>query len=118
MASRDSRRLLGARRVAREAGARLPEMCEIIEQLKEAGLVETNGGGSIAWCRDPAKVSLYNIARAVGERFQVRCARQDDEGASSFCKECPLRGLSKSVRSEVVGLFKTRKLSELLPMRA
>ena len=116
LAARRAHRSVPAKRVARETGAPVVEMCAIIEQLKDAGLVEDDGNGSVIWRRDPAEVTLYDIAKAVGERFQLRCYARGN--GARLCKECPMKGLSRSLKSEVVDLFKARSLGDLVASRA
>ena len=115
LAARRARRFVPAKRVARETGAPVVAMCAIIEQLKDAGLVEDNGNGSVTWRRNPAEVTLYDIAMAVGERFHLRCHARDN--GARLCRECPVKGLVRSLESEVVGLFKARSLGDLVAAR-
>ncbi len=115
LASR-KRREVGAARVAREVGTAKASLSNVLNDLKRAGLIRWDGNGSAAWGRRrPADVSLYDIAAAVGERFRVRCHMKGSDASAGLCRRCPIKCLSKPLRSEVVQLFKARRLSDLMP---
>lgn len=114
LASRRSRRLTPVSGLADEMGAPPCELSSVLKGLVNAGLVRSDGNGSVAWWRDPAGVSLYDIVSAVGERFRLCCCLKGEVASSGLCRQCPMKGLSKSLRSEVVDLLKARRLSELL----
>ena len=120
LASERDGRALGARELARRTAAPLGEVCAVAGLLKEAGLVEANGraDGSFRWSRDPSLVSLYEIASAVGESFDVLCSPEANGGGNGLCRGCPMARLVSSLRSEVIGLFKAKKLDELIAASA
>lgn len=104
--------------IAAQTGAPVGELKAVFEQLRRAGLVEANGNGTVSWRRDPAEVSLYEIAAAVGERFGVCCSAKDAQAPAAKCSACVLNAATDDMKAQVVGLFKSRKLDHLLPGRA
>ena len=115
LASRRRRRQIAGARVAKEVGAAEAKMCRVLDDLKRAGLLTSDGNGSVAWGdRRPSDVSLYDIAVAVGEKFRVHCRLKDTSGGVDVCRQCPMKCFSTPLRSEVVGLFKGRRLSDLM----
>lgn len=118
LAKHAERRLVSTETLAAESGAPAAKMDAVFNQLQKAGLLRSNGNGSVAWRRDPDTVSLHDIAAAVGERFQFFCSMRGEAPLTGLCKQCPMKCLSRSLKSEVVDLFKARRLSDLSPAQA
>jgi DNA-binding IscR family transcriptional regulator len=106
--------------MAHQTGASLGDASRVLDALKEAGLVEPDAthSGAFRWRRDPAGVSLYEIAEAVGERFQLCCWGKAEGFTGDRCADCPLECVCLRLKSEVIDLFRLRKLDELLPAHA
>jgi DNA-binding IscR family transcriptional regulator len=101
--------------VAERIGADLTETREVLTRLEQAGLVEVDASDPAAYrlCRGARDLSLFEIARAVDEPFEV--CRFEGNGAAD---DRPLASVFGQLNEEVIGLFKTRRLSELLARQA
>ena len=120
LASQRNGHVLGAKEVANTTHTPLRRIRGVLEDLKKAGLVEADkrGPGSFRWRGDPRRVSLYEIAAAVGERFDVSCSAKRDHACGSSCSRCPLNAASGRMKSDVIGMFRSKKLRDLLQARA
>jgi DNA-binding IscR family transcriptional regulator len=106
--------------LARRTGAPPDEVRAVGELLQKAGLAEASAGGngSLTWRRDAATVSLYEIAQAVGEPFEVCGLRKDGASSRAAHGDCALEAFLAGLKTEVIDLFKARKLSKLVAGRA
>ena len=120
LASERNRRGVPASELAGKTGAVVGDLRAVLEELASAGFVEPNvkGAGCYRWRRDPARVSLYEIACAVGERFDAHCTCGLGAASPRRCKGCPFRAARRELQAEVIELFKAKKLDELIPVPA
>lgn len=120
LASEDNGHDVEASELAQRTAAPLREVRAVATLLRKAGLVQSNGRGmaSLSWGRDPARVSLYDIAAAVGERFEVSQSCNHHRRSAVPRDRYPLDAFLMDLRSEVIDLFKARKLNELVPPKA
>ena len=111
---------LEAAAVAKRGGADVGEMRGVLGSLATAGLVEACGSDSSSFrlSRGPQSVSLYDIAEAVGESFDVCCLLNGHSEDGDACSGCPLASLCADTRGEVVALLKGRTVGDLLVARA
>jgi Rrf2 family protein len=103
-------------RLAATAGAEVAEMRSVVSNLERAGLIESaggNGSAALRLRRKPGSVSLYDVASAVGEDFEVcRCA--EHRGAARHtCVDCALEDVSRHLKADVIALFKSRTVGQL-----
>jgi DNA-binding IscR family transcriptional regulator len=103
-----------ARSVAATTGGGVSETCQVLDRLERAGLVKVgrNGAAGFAMTRAPERVSLYEVARAVGETFACCLECREPDGAE--CANCPLSGVCAELRDDVITLFKQRTIGDLL----
>jgi DNA-binding IscR family transcriptional regulator len=114
LASQKGRRHTSVQELAEVTGAPLRELRTVTRLLQEAGLVERNGSASaFRWRRDPSRVSLYQVAAAVGERFGSSPARK--RGSAARQGEDPVSRFLSDLDAQVAALFRARKLQGLLP---
>lgn len=109
-----------AQTVAEETGRPVGEVCTVLRRLQDAGLVKPgrNGAAGFRLTRSPDRVSLYDIAAAVGEPFEFCCYLERGRAGSTECAACLLAHVCKQVREDVIGLLKARTVSDLLTAKA
>lgn len=107
-------------RVAQEAGGDIREVWAVLGRLRKAGLLRAgrNGFAPYRLTRSPDQVTLYDIAAAVGEPFECCCCLEQGAAGRRPCGLCLLDAVCKQVREDVITLFKTRTVSDLLAARA
>lgn len=87
---------------------------QIISSFVRAGIIKGSRGkgGGYQLVKDPAEISIYDVALAVGEDFSfVGCVREQD-----YCENqhnCQANLLWRDVSESVVSVFKTKTLSRL-----
>ena len=120
LASEKNGRGVPASELAGKTGAVVGDLRAVLDGLAGAGFVEPNvkGAGCYRWRRDPARVSLYEIACAVGERFDAHCTCGLGAASARRCKGCPFKAARRELQAEVIDLFKTKKLNQLIPVPA
>ena len=117
LASEKNGKGVPASELAGKTGAVVGDLRAVLDELAGAGFVEPNvkGTGGYRWRRDPARVSLYEIASAVGERFDAHCTCELGADSPRRCNGCPFKAARRELQAEVIDLFKARKLNELIP---
>ncbi len=108
----NSKELIPISQVSREEGISNKYLEQIISSFVRAGLIKGNRGkgGGYQLVKDPAQISIYDVALAVGEDFSfVGCVRAED-----YCenqKNCSANVLWQDVSESVIEVFKTKTLA-------
>ena len=94
--------------------------CTVLAQLHQAGLVEpgSNRSSNFRLARSPEAITLFDIASAVGEPFELCVCLAASGGQDRECSLCPLEHVSRSLQADVVALLKTRTLADVIPITA
>ena len=116
LASAGRDRPLEAAAVAEEAGAGVGQMQEALASLVRAGLVEADGDGSgpFRLSRTPGKISFYEIAEAVGERFHVFWCLNGRGLDTKSCRDCVFGRVCSEVKGDVVSVLRSRTVGDLV----
>jgi DNA-binding IscR family transcriptional regulator len=116
LASAIGGRAMRAEAVAKKTGSDPGEMSGVLSRLEAAGIVERDGSGPGTYrlSRQPDALSLLDVAEAVGEPFDV-CRFLGDNGHPA---PCLLEAVSRQVRADVVDLFRSRTVGQLMAARA
>jgi len=123
LASHQNGRHMPVDKLARKTRAPIGEVQFVAELLRRAGLVEKDArplAGSrcpvaaFRWQRNPSKVSLFDIAAAAGEPFRVCGVRQSRSGPRASDRHAVLDRVLDGLNTEIVRIFKRRKLGEFL----
>ena len=109
-----------AQTVAAQTGSGVGEICDVLSSLQQAGLVRasTNGSPGFRLTRSPSRVSLYDIAEAVGEPFDICTCFERRRQASKACAGCPLEPVFRALRADLIDWFKTKTIGDLTTLRA
>jgi len=86
------------------------EVRDLLHDLNEAGIVALADSGSLALNRDPAELSLYEIALAVGESFQRQCKVSQHHNWD----HCPMDEVAQQLERDIREFFSRKTLSALL----
>lgn len=107
-------RSLTASAVAGQAGADTGEMGDVLARLERAGLVERDPStDQYRLRRRAASVSLYEVAAAMGESFELCHLLLGTASGRSTRLESALESVSNHVKADVIALFKSRTVGEL-----
>jgi membrane protein len=97
--------------LAHELGGPESDLVPLVRDLRQAGLVAAGAGGVFSLTRNPATISLYAVARAIGESTARAVPRGNDAVATSLH-----RIFAKAAREERAVLQGT-SLSDLATAR-
>lgn len=91
--------------------------CALHEKLQAAGLVErdAHGSGSFRLARSPEAITLFDISSAVGEPFELCTCLGPERARTDECSACPLDGVSRILRHDVIAFLRSRTLADVTP---
>jgi len=120
LASLRNKEGMEAKAVAEEVGCDLQKMASVLSCLERAGLVEQDQGasGSFRLRRGPHSVSLYDVAEAVGEDFDVCSFLRNGKLDERVLKLSGLDALANRLREKTIALLKSRTIGQLTVARA
>ena len=110
---------MAAAAVAERAGSDPDYTHQALLRLERAGLVEADAAqpGSFHLSRPPSEVSLLDVAQAMGEPFRVHCCLNGRAVGDASCEGCSLRPVCMELRGDVVSLFRSRSIGDLVGTR-
>jgi Rrf2 family transcriptional regulator, iron-sulfur cluster assembly transcription factor len=110
---------IGIRQISSELDLPMPFLAKILQQLARHKILHStkgpNGGFSIL--KDPRKVTLYDIVEIIdGKELFTNCIVHDDTcaGVKKSKKPCPVHEDYAKIRSDLINLFKTRTIGDLV----
>jgi Rrf2 family protein len=110
---------IGIRQISSDLDLPMPFLAKILQQLAKQKILRSvkgpNGGFSVH--KNPEKITLYEIVEIIdGKELFTSCVIHNDTcaGIKKNRKPCPVHEDYSKIRAELIKLFKTRTIADLV----
>lgn len=109
----------GIRQISKDLDLPTPFLAKILQQLAKQKILSSLKGphGGFSLLKDPSTITLYDIIKIIdGDDIFTQCIIHD--GSCTFVEKtnrpCPVHEDYSKVRSGLIKLFRTKKISDLV----
>lgn len=109
----------GIKQISNDLGLPTPFLGKILQQLAKQKILKSMKGphGGFSMATDPKRITLYDIVVAIdGEDTFTDCLMHDGpcRSVSKDKKSCPVHDDYAKIRSELISLFRSRTVYDLV----
>lgn len=110
---------IGLKQISSDLDLPMPFLAKILQQLAKHRLLRSTKGpnGGFSLLKDPEKITLYEIVEIIdGKELFTNCIIHDSTCASvrKNKKPCPVHEDYSKIRSELITLFRSRSVAQLV----
>jgi len=110
---------IGIKQISADLGLPTPFLAKILQQLAKNKIISSTKGpnGGFSFLKKPESVTLFDIVRIIdGEDIFRNCIIHDGtcSDVRKSKKSCPVHDDYSKVRNDLIGLFKSKTIGELV----
>jgi len=111
--------MLGIKRISQDLNLPTPFLAKILQQLAKQKILSSTKGphGGFSLLKDPKKISLLDIVKSIdGDGIFTNCVMHNGSCTTSdkSKKPCPLHADYEETRKELIKLFSSRSIHDLV----
>ncbi len=110
---------IGIKQISADLELPTPFLAKILQQLAKSKIISSTKGpnGGFSFLKKPESITLFDIVRIIdGEDIFRNCIIHDGtcSDVRKSKKSCPVHDDYSKVRNELIGLFKSKTIGELV----